>query len=195
MITVKGEALFMNNVFKETKNYLKYLAVGDNDTTPQYTDTSLTHEVTRTEATISYNPSIKALTVSADFEVENIENCCEIGVITTNGDLLTHDLFNSLPSGYDSTIHLEYRISLEPFIKVLSWKQTKYVDVYVSLIDTTVQAVYEKATHNGYTVQKNVEAVQSTIASYYYDSGSKQLYIHPSTSIDPASLDIHILTR
>ena len=195
MITIKGESLLMSNVFKETKNYIKYLAVGDDNTTPQYTNTNLNHEITRTEATISYNPSLKALIVEADFEVENIENCCEIGVITGNGELITHDLFNSLPSGYDSTIHLEYRINLEPLSKVLTWKQTQYDDVYVSLVDNMVQAVYEKATHNGYTAQKTLETVHNTVGSYYYDNGSKQLYIHPSTNLDPESLDIHILTR
>lgn len=195
MITLKGESILMNNLYKETKNYLKYLAVGNSDTTPTYTDTSLSNEITRMEATISYNPNLKALIVIGDFEVSEIEDACEIGVFTNQNDLVSHDLFNSLPSGYDSTIHLEYRFNLDPFYKVVSWKTTGYDNVYVSLVDNVVQAVFERTTNAGYSPQKSLDGVYNNNASFYYDTGSKQLFIHTSMSVEPSALDIHILTR
>lgn len=195
MITLKGESILMNNLFKETRNYIKYLAVGDDDTTPNYSNTSLNNEISRTEATIKYATSSKAVVVSGDFDVDKIENACEIGVITSQGDLLSHDLFNSLPSGYDSTIHLEYRLSLDALHKVISWKTTRYSNVYVCIENDTVVTVYEKSTNAGYTPMSSIDNVVNTQASFYYDSGSRQLFIHTSNDLDPANLDIHILTR
>jgi hypothetical protein len=196
MITFKGESLLMNNLFQENNEYIKYLAVGDDNATPMYTNTSLNNEITRSEATISYDPNQKALLISADFNISIVENACEIGVFTNKNDLITHDIFNELPTGYDSTIHLEYQINLQSFIKVLNWKQSRYDNVYVSLVENTVEAVYEKSTNAGYTPQTNVEDVAKKLASFYYDNNSKQLYINTSNNkLKPTDLDVHILTR
>lgn len=196
MITLKGESLLMNNLFQENNEYIKYLAVGDDSTTPVYTNTSLNNEVTRSEATISYDPNQKALLISADFNISVVENACEIGVFTNKNNLITHDIFDGLPTGYDSTIHLEYQINLQSFVKVLNWKQSRYDNVYVSLVESTVEAVYEKSTNAGYAPQANVEDVVNKLASFYYDNSSKQLYINTShEKLEPIDLDVYILTR
>lgn len=196
MITMKGESVLMNNLFKETKNIIKYIAIGDNDTTPDYTNTALNNEIIRTPANIKYSSNLKSLVVSADFNVSDLENACEIGLITNQGDLITHDLFQGIPGGYESTIHLEYNLNLEPFQQVRSWKKTQYSGVYLSLITDTVEAVYEKTTNTGYTPMTNLKGILETPASFYYDVSTRQLYIRPSTlEIEPVNLNIHVKTR
>ena len=196
MITMKGESVLMNNLFKETKNLIKYIAVGDDDTTPEYTNTNLNNEILRTPANMKYSNNLKALIVSADFNISDLENACEIGLITNQGDLISHDLFQGVPGGYESTIHLEYNLHLEPFQQVQSWKKTQYIDVYLCLIQDTVEAVYEKTTDAGYTPQTTLKQVLETVSSFYYDTNTHQLYIHPSTSdVNPTELNIHVKTR
>ena len=196
MITMKGETVLMNNLFKETKNLIKYLAIGDDDTTPEYTDTKLGNEILRVPANIKYNTNLKGLVVSADFEVNDLENAKEIGLITSNGDLITHDTFNGVPGGYESTIHLEYNLLLEPYHQIRTWKKTQYTGVYLCLVNDTVEAVYERTTNNGYTQETSLKNVIGTVSSFYYDSNTRQLYIHPSTDeIEPVNLNIQIKVR
>ena len=196
MITMKGESVLMNNLFKETKNLIKYIAVGDDDTTPAYTDTSLNNEILRTPANTKYSSNLKSLVISADFNISDLENACEIGLITNQGDLITHDIFQGIPGGYESTIHLEYNLNLEPFQQVRVWKKTQYSNVYLSLINDTVDAVYEKSTNNGYSPKTSLKEILNTPSSFYYDTNTHQLYIQPSTTeIEPVNLNIHVKTR
>jgi hypothetical protein len=196
MITMKGESVLMNNLFKETKNLIKYIALGNDNTPPQYLNTSLGNEILRTPANINYSTNQKSLIASGDFNISDLENVCEIGLLTTQGDLITHDIFQGVPGGYESTIHLEYNLMLEPFFKIQSWKKTQYTGVYLNLINDTVEAVYEKTTNAGYAPQTSLNDVKDTPASFYYDENTRQLYIHPSMSeIDPVNLNIHVKTR
>lgn len=196
MITMKGETVLMNNLFKETKNLIKYIAIGDDDTTPKYTDTKLGNEIIRVPANIKYNINLKGLIVSADFNISDLENAKEIGLITTDGVLLTHDTFQGVPGGYESTIHLEYNLLLEPYHQIRTWRKTQYTGVYLSLVMDTVEAVYEKTTNNGYTSKNDLKEVINTNSSFYYDNNTQQLYIHPSTAeIEPVNLNIQIKVR
>ena len=193
---MKGESILLNNLYQETKNHIKYLAIGDDDTTPAYTNTHLNKEITRTPAHIQYNVNKKALIITADFNTSVIEKAKEIGVYTTQGDLIAHDIFTTPESiGYDSNITLEYRLTVDTFFKIDSWKQTKHNNVYVALITDTVETVYERKTKTGYAPQTNISLVKETPASFYYNQNTRKLYIHPSVNVEPKNLNIYVLTR
>lgn len=196
MITMKGESVLMNNIFKETKNFIKYIALGNDNTSPQYINTELGNEILRTPANLKYNTTQKSLIASADFNISDLEHACEIGLISSQGDLITHDSFQGLPGGYESTIHLEYNLMLEPFFKIQNWKKTQYTGVYMNLITDTVEAVYEKSTNAGYAPQTSLNDVVDIPASFYYDETTRQLYIHPSLgAVNPVNLNIYVKTR
>ena len=196
MITMKGESILLNNLYQENNNHIKYLALGDDDTTPQYTNQHLNNEINRTPAHMQYNVNKKALIITADFNTDVIERAKEIGVITNQGDLIAHDIFTTPEStGYDSNITLEYRFTVDTFFKVRTWKQTKYTNVYVTLLTDTVETVYERKTKTGYAPQTNTSLVKETPASFYYNQNTRQLYIHPSVNVEPENLNIYVLTR
>ena len=196
MITMKGESVLMTSLHKENKNLIKYIAIGTSSDTPQYTDTSLGAETYRTTANVGYNTNLKALVASADFNVETLEDAAEIGLITNNGDLITHDVFQGIPGGYESTIHLDYQLQLEPFMQVRDWRKTQYTSVYLSLVSNKVLMVYERATNVGYRPVTKLDECINNTASFFYDANTTQLYIHPSTDyVEPVNLNIQVQTR
>lgn len=196
MITLTGEIFLMNNLFKETREFIKYICIGDDDTNPKYQNTSLNNEIIRMTADIKYDLSQKSLIASADFDIHDLEDAKEIGLITNSNKLVSHDIFQGIPAGYESTIHLEYNLLLEPFYSVTGWRKTQYNDVYSSLVSEVVDSVYEVRTQNGYVQKDNLSSVCETVGSFFYDGDTQQLYVHVSVGdLSPSDLDIHVKVR
>ena len=114
LITLLGESFLMNRLINDRLQPIQYIALGKGTARPQKKDTRLGKQTIRKTCNTEVDLTNKQLILSCDFEAHEILNTTEIGVITNDDILITHDLYETITSiilgNSTSSIHLDYNI-------------------------------------------------------------------------------------
>ncbi len=200
LITLLGESFFLNRWINNEFDPLHLIVLGKGTGRPRKTDTQLGKLSVTKECTANVDLVKKELNLTCDFNASEVIDTTEIGV--TNGDILiSHDIYEKISSELlredtTSTIHLDYTFNLITGGIRSKWTQSnENPNVYYIREPSNVVGVIENNTGSGYTRKSSVEELKNNPGTYYYNTNSKNLYIHNTRSNDPNNDEIIVQTR
>ena len=182
LITLLGESFLMNRLINDRLQPIQYIALGKGTARPQKKDTRLGKQTIRKTCNTEVDLTNKQLILSCDFEAKEILDTTEIGVITNDDILITHDLYETITStilgNSTSSIHLEYNIIFTTGGIRSQWKtSTTQNNILYTYEPNKVVNVIEYNTNSGYVKVNSLNDLKTTKGAYYYDIASKNLYI------------------
>lgn len=198
IVVNSGRTLILNRLVNATYDAISYIGVGTGTADPALNQTALGNERSRKSATVTVTSSSPNFNIkfSANYTSSEINGVTEIGLFNaaTSGTMVTRTTFSAI-SIPDGTMTINYYLSLNTGKQETTWTKTAgKTYTYQSYQPVTVNGVIELNTGNGYVKKTNVNDVEATPASYYYDSGAKLLYIRTSNSLDPSNHTILVLS-
>lgn len=187
LITLLGESFLMNRLINDKLQPIQYIALGKGTARPQKKDTRLGKQTIRKTCNTEADLTNKQLILSCDFEAKEILDTTEIGVITNDDILITHDLYETITStilgNSTSSIHLEYNIIFTTGGIRSQWKtSTTQNNILYTYEPNKVVNVIEYNTNSGYVKVNSLNDLKTTKGAYYYDIASKNLYIRTTRS-------------
>ena len=187
LITLLGESFLMNRLINDKLQPIQYIALGKGTARPQKKDTRLGKQTIRKTCNTEVDLTNKQLILSCDFEAHEILNTTEIGVITNDDILITHDLYETITSiilgNSTSSIHLDYNIIFTTGGIRSQWKtSTTQNNILNTYEPNKVVNVIEYNTNSGYVKVNSFNDLKTTKGAYYYDIASKNLYIRTTMS-------------
>ena len=182
LITLLGESFLMNRLINDRLQPISYIALGKGTARPQKKDRRLGKQTIRKPCNSTVDLKNKLLTLSCDFEAREIKDTTEIGVITNDDLLITHDVYETITSvilgDSTSSIHLDYNLLFTTGGIRTGWKtSTLRADVLYTYEPNHVISVLENNTGSGYKRVDSLNQLASVNGAYYYDIQSKNLYI------------------
>lgn len=182
LITLLGESFLMNRLINDRLQPIQYIALGKGTARPQKKDTRLGKQTIKKTCNTEVDLTNKQLILSCDFEAKEILDTTEIGVITNDDILITHDLYETITStilgNSTSSIHLEYNIIFTTGGIRSQWKKsTTQNNILYTYEPNKVVNVIEYNTNSGYVKVNSLNDLKTTKGAYYYDIASKNLYI------------------
>lgn len=203
LITLLGESFLMNRLINDKLQPITDIALGKGTNRPQKKDTRLGKQTIRKPCSSRVDLNNKILTLSCDFEAKELLNTTEIGVLTQDDILITHDIFEPLSSAIigttTSTVHLEYNLLFSTGSIRSQWKtSTTANNILYTYEPNKVVSVLENNTGSGYTRVNALSNLTTTKGAYYYDLTSKNLYIRTtknSTINNISDMEIIVQTK
>ena len=182
LITLLGESFLLNRLINDKLQPISYIALGKGTARPQKKDTRLGKQTIRKTCTPTADLTNKMLILSCDFESTEIKDTTEIGIITADDILITHDLYETITSDIlgtsNSSIHLDYTLLFTTGGIRSQWNtSTTANNILYTYEPNKVVNVIENNTGSGYTRVDSLSALTSNKGAYYYDITSKNLYI------------------
>ena len=182
LITLLGESFLMNRLINDRLQPIQYIALGKGTARPQKKDTRLGKQTIQKPCQSTADLINKQLILACDFESKEIKDTSEIGVITQDDILITHDLYETITSDIlgtsNSSVYLEYIILFTTGGVRSQWKtSTLRNDVLYTYEPNKVINVIENNTNSGYVRVNSLQNLSSKNGAYYYDISSKNLYI------------------
>ena len=182
LITSLGESFLMNRLINDKLQPIAYIALGKGTARPQKKDTRLSKQTIRKPCTPRVDLPNKTLILSCDFEAQEIKNTSEIGVITQEDILITHDLYQTITStilgNSNSNVYLEYSIIFTTGAIRSQWKSSTISNkILYTYEPNKVINVIENNTQSGYVRVDTLNDLRNSTGAYYYDTTSKNLYI------------------
>ena len=127
----------------------------------------------------------KTIVLTGTFDDKRINKINEIGIATTNDQLISKDCFDDVTIPQNSTLTIVYKFTLGLGTIKTNWlKLNGYNFIYQTTDNQEVKGVEETDTLCGYINFDNKDDVNKTQGSFFYDNGF--LYIHTT---DDASLN------
>ena len=203
LITLLGESFLMNRLINDRLQPISYIALGKGTARPQKKDRRLGKQTIRKPCSSNVDLKNKILTLSCDFEAREIKDTTEIGVITNDDLLITHDVYETITSEIlgDSTssIHLDYNLLFTTGGIRTGWKtSTLRADVLYTYEPNHVVSVLENNTGSGYKRVDSLNQLASVNGAYYYDIQSRNLYIRTTrnnTLSNISNMEIIVQTK
>jgi len=207
IVTLLGESFFLNRAINDEFGPIQYICLGNSSNRARKKDISLGNEIIRKKCIKTVDLDNRRIQLTASFQAKEISGTREIGV--SNGDILiTHDVYNdeidNLLTATTGEITIDYYIELSSgAIRNTEWTPVAGRDnVYYLVEPNNVVEVIENNTGSGYsrvkekeTLEKTIKEVEGTKSSFYYDTTSKNLYIHTSDNFPPSTKEIIVFTR
>ena len=200
LITLLGESFLMNRLTNNQFSPIKNICIGKGTILPTKNDTKLTYQTVTKIAKTNVNLTSKQIEFTADFTANEILNTSEIGLTNNDNVLITHDTYtpitNEILGELIAEVQITYYLSLETGAIRTEWNKkpdTNYT--YYLREKNRVIGVYEENTGSGYKQQNNIENVETTTGSYYYDPSTQNLYIHTTNSNEPSLNKIIVQTK
>lgn len=198
LITLRGEAFFMNRWLNEEFEPLKYICLGKGTANPRKSDEKLAMQTVQKACKTKVDLTNKQVILSADFTASEIQDTTEIGVKTGCDRLISHDSYakivSSILDNVTSTVHLDYCFTIGTGSIRGNWKVSNAQNnIYRIYEPNTVIGVIENNTNSGYVRKTSINAL--TPGSYYYNKNTKDLYIRNSSNSDPNNDEIIVQTK
>ena len=196
LITFYGEIFLLNRCINDDFKPLQYLVLGNGKNIPLKTDRQLGNETCRHECYKQADINTNSIVLTNSFTGEEIRGITEIGV-ATDDFLISHDVFekidNSIISNLLGTIEVEYTFTFKTTTTRKDWTLADgYTKTYFVYEPSFVSGVFEDGKH-GYISLNSKNDVEQNPASYYYNSFTNNLYIHPKRRSDGVELDPNLL--
>lgn len=198
LITLRGEAFFMNRWLNEEFEPIKYICLGKGTANPRKSDEKLSMQTIQKACKTSVDLSNKQLVLSADFTAAEIRDTTEIGVKTGCDRLISHDsyekILSSILDNVTSTVHLDYYFIVGTGSVRGNWKvYDASNNIYRVYEPNNVVGITENNTNSGYLRKTSIDEL--TPGSYYYNKNTKDLYIRNSSDADPNNDEIIVQTK
>ena len=182
LITLLGESFLMNRLTNDKLQPISYIALGKGTNQPQKKDTILGKQTIQKPCQSTVDLNQKTLTLSCDFEAKEIRNTTEIGVLTQDNILITHDIYETITStllgNSTSNVYLEYQLIFTTGGIRSNWKQSTLSNkILYTYEPNKVINIIENNTSSGYKRVDALNDLTTTNGAYYYDIVSKNLYI------------------
>lgn len=201
LITRFGASFFMNRWINNEFEPLKYIILGKGTNRPLVTDEELGSETCRKLCKTKVNLNTKTLELSCNFTASEIINTSEIGV-ANDKILISRDLYNTLTEEVigelTSNVLITYNYHLTTGSIRQNWQTSTLYgnrNIYYIYEPTTITGVLEYNTNSGYVRKNNIEDVEQSKGSYYYDKVSKNLYVRTSDDSHPNNNEIIIQNK
>ena len=198
LITIRGEAFFMNRWLNEEFEPISYICLGKGTSNPRKSDEKLAMQTIQKACKTAVDLTNKEVICSADFSASEIRDTTEIGVKTGCGKLISHDSYEKIVSSIldnvTSTVHLDYYFKVGTGGVRGNWKLVdESNNIYRVYEPNTVTGVIENNTQSGYVRKTSVDAL--TPGTYYYNKNNNLLYIRNSSDSDPNNDEIIVQTK
>lgn len=203
LITFYGESFFLNRCINNSYNPIRYIGIGNGESIPLRTDTSLGNETVKRTCIKIADLSHKLVKLTCSFTASEIVGTTEIGVYAKNKDdkdiLISHDLFDKIDSrllnNLSGSVEVEYDFYFSTSTRRTGWIPLEgYSNVYYLYEPNNVVGVIEDDV-TGYHRQLNKVNVRDNSGSYYYDTITQNIYIHTSDGLNPVNHNILVQTK
>lgn len=197
MITLLGESFLMNSLINNKLQTIQYIAVGKGTARPTKKDTKLSKQTLVKQCNSRVDVNTKKLILSAKFEARELLGTSEIGILTADNILITHDIYEPVTDdliGNDTTtIELEYNLEFTTGTIRSQWQASTAGECILYTYEpNTIISVFEKNTGNGYVRVNELSELLTRNGAYYHDVTSKNLYIR--TTLDNTISNIDEMT-
>lgn len=197
MITLLGESFLMNSLINNKLQPIHYIAVGKGTARPTKKDTKLSKQTLVKPCNSRVDSNTKKLILSAKFEARELLGTSEIGILTADNILITHDIYEPVTDdliGNDTTtIELEYNLEFTTGTIRSQWQTSTAGECILYTYEpNTIISVFEKNTGNGYVRVNELSELLTRNGAYYHDVTSKNLYIR--TTLDNTISNIDEMT-
>lgn len=196
LITSMGESFFLNRWINNELPVITSIVLGKGTSRPLKSDTELGIPIISKICNKTVDLKNKKIVLSCDCNASEIIGTSEIGV--TNGEvLISHDIYESITSEIlendnTSTVHIEYSFNITTATTRSNWTLSQTGEnIYYIYEPNTVIGVSENTV--GYVRKNNIESLSN--GSFYYDSGSKNLYIKSIAGTDPNQNEIVVVIK
>lgn len=200
LITFLGESFFLNRAINNHFNPIQYIVLGSGNAQPKKSDINLGNLTVKKRVVTVADLETKQIVLEATFEASEVINTSEIGVVTDEDLLISHDVYEKISNSFleDSVgdVNVTYTFELttgsirKDFNKVVDKSYTYWIAE-----PSMVVGVTERNTDSGYRCVDSVDAVEVTVGSYYYSRSSKNLYVHTTRNSDPNVENLIIETK
>lgn len=199
LITFHGESFLLNRCINDDFSPMKYIVLGNGNSIPLKTDTQLGNELIRKNASRQADLDDVSVVLSKSFTTAEIVGISEIGV-ANDKILISHDVFNeidmSMLNNLIGTVEVEYSFKFSTATIRNGWTKLKNtLHTYYIYEPSNVLRLYEQNTGHGYTKVTNKSLVDNKECSYYYDTITKNLYVHTSKGESPENFDVIIESK
>lgn len=194
MITLLGESFLMNSLINNKLQPIHYIAVGKGTARPTKKDTKLSKQTLVKQCNSRVDPNTKTLILSAKFEARELLGTSEIGILTAENILITHDIYEPLTDdliGNDTTsIQLQYNLEFTTGTIRSQWQTSTTGECILYTYEpNAVISVLEKNTGNGYVRVNELSELLTRNGAYYHDLTSKNLYIRTTRDNTISNID------
>lgn len=194
LITLLGESFLMNRLINDKLQPIDSICLGKGTARPQKKDRRLGKQTIRKPCSTTVDLENKQLILSCDLEAKEIKDTTEIGVVTVDDILITHDLYEAITSDIlgsgTSTVHLEYTLLFSTGGIRSQWKtSTTANNILYTYEPNKVISVLEQNTGSGYKKVNALSNLTNTNGAFYYDITSKNLYIRTTRNNTLANID------
>ena len=194
LITLFGESFFMNRCINDEFNPIKYIALGNASNNPKKTDMKLGNETNRKVCVCLADLNLKQLILTANFKAAQVIGTSEIGVFNDQV-MISHDRFNKIDDGFlglTGEVEVEYVFQFSTGALKGGWKQvTGQSNIFYIAEPNNVVGVCERSSNVWYYRVDNLNDLTTTRGAYFYETGSKNLYIRPRKDITLTELQNH----
>lgn len=194
MITLLGESFLMNCLINHKLQPIRYIALGKGTTRPTKKDTKLSRQTISKQCSTRVDTTNHKLILSAKFEARELLNTSEIGILTEDNILVSHDIYAPLTPeiiGNDTTsIQLEYNLEFSTGSVRSDWKTSTTGECILYTYEpNNIISVTENNTGNGYVKVNELSDLLTRNGAYYHDLTSKNLYIRTTRDNTISNID------
>lgn len=182
-------------------NPIKGMGIGTGTTALNETNSGLGAEVQRVSTVCSVSPSTFSINITATLPASVVNTSTEIGLFDNatmgSGIILTRSVYTAgnvtFPDGTEAGI--QYVLQENTTVLQIGWTATSgEANTYQATQMTSVLAVVESDTGNGYAKVSSILQVQATANTYYYNSAANLIYIHCSDGANPSTHSIMVIS-
>lgn len=181
IITFFGESFFLNRMINDEFKPIQYILLGNASNNPSKEDLKLGNETSRRKCLCKVDFENKTVVLVAGFKANEVVGTCEIGV-ANDSVLISHDKYTMVDDsflGLAGEVNIEYIFQFTTGALKTGWKSSTMDHVFYCYESNTVVGVFENNTNSGYVLAKDLNELSVLRGSYYHDTGSNNLYIHP----------------
>ena len=197
LITLRGEAYFLNRLLNDEMEPIQYLVLGKGTGRPLKGDNDLFKPKLRKEFKSKIDLYNKSIILTCDIPAHEIIGMSEIGV-SNKEILISHDTFTPitdelLQEDLSSTVQVEYTFNLSTGGARKEWKQSTIGNnIWYVYEPNNVVGVLENTTNSGYARKESVEDLIDNPNTYYYNNKLHYVYINNKS---PGDDELIILTK
>ena len=202
LITSLGESFFLQRCIDDTLNPIEYIVIGNGVNAPTKKDQSLGNETRRENTVKEVDTDNKRLILTSSFTTNDLIGITEIGVMNTSSDdreeiLISHDTFyedtlsEDFLSGVVGQVQVQYIFQFSTSQIKSGWQKVDGTNnVYYAYEPNKVKSVMDNTNSYGLSKVNNVESVERTVNSYYYDANvTNNIYIHLNHNVGETAPD------
>lgn len=184
LITYIGEDYFIERWINNDYGLINKILLGKQGITPSKSKKTIDNATEITDITLSNRKT--SLLITTEVKGTDVNDVNEIGVMTTDERLISHDVHSRIVVPESSTINIDYQYILTNGAYENNWERySPDKDIYKVNVLEEVSYVIEEDTNKGYTKVESIEDLTNGTYCQIIDGDIIILYIITSDNTNP----------